>query len=94
MSKLDSYSSRSHFLKLPLTNMVATSDSCNRNYSAILATLQITSYVDINRQTSGESASLPQYIGCNTVFDMRLRVTFLRRRPYHFNQTLRTANKF
>jgi hypothetical protein len=30
-----------------------------------------------NRQTSGESASLPQYLGCNTVFDMRLRVTFL-----------------
>ena len=29
-----------------------------------------------NRQTSGESASLPQYLGCNTVFDMRLRVTF------------------
>jgi hypothetical protein len=29
-----------------LTNMVATSDSWNRNYSAILATLQITSYVD------------------------------------------------
>jgi hypothetical protein len=26
---------------------------------------------------SGESASLPQYLGCNTVFDMRLRVTFL-----------------
>jgi hypothetical protein len=29
-----------------------------------------------NRQTSGESASLPQYLGCNTVFDMRLSVTF------------------
>jgi hypothetical protein len=28
-----------------------------------------------NRQTSGESASLPQYLGCTTVFDMRLRVT-------------------
>ena len=28
----------------------------------------------------GESASLPQYLGCNTVFDMRLRVTFLRRK--------------
>ena len=47
-----------------------------------------------NRQTSGESASLPQYLGCNTVFDMRLRVRFPRRKPYHFNQTLRTANKF
>ena len=34
----------------------------------------------INRQTSGESASLPQYLGCNTVLDMRLRVTFLRRK--------------
>jgi hypothetical protein len=34
----------------------------------------------VNRQTSGESASLPQYLGCNTVFDMRLRVTFLRRK--------------
>jgi hypothetical protein len=33
-----------------------------------------------NRQTSGESGSLPQYLGCNTVFDMRLRVTFLRRK--------------
>ena len=33
-----------------------------------------------NRQTSGESASLPQYLGCNTVFDMRLRVTFLRQK--------------
>jgi hypothetical protein len=33
----------------------------------------------INRQTLGESASLPQYLGCKTVFDMRLRVTFLRR---------------
>jgi hypothetical protein len=33
-----------------------------------------------NRQTSGESASLPQYLGCYTVFDMRLRVTFLRRK--------------
>jgi hypothetical protein len=34
----------------------------------------------VNRQTSGESASLPQYLGCNTVFDMRLRVPFLRRK--------------
>ena len=34
----------------------------------------------VNRQTSGESASLPQYLGCNMVFDMRLRVTFLRRK--------------
>ena len=34
----------------------------------------------VNRQTSGESVSLPQYLGCNTVFDMRLRVTFLRRK--------------
>jgi hypothetical protein len=32
------------------------------------------------RQTSGESASFPQYLGCNTVFDMRLRVTFLHRK--------------
>jgi hypothetical protein len=37
-------------------------------------------YLCNNRQTSGESASLPQYLGCNTVFDMRLRVTFLRRK--------------
>ena len=34
-----------------------TDNTINRNYSAILATLQI------NRQTSGESASLPQYLG-------------------------------
>jgi hypothetical protein len=33
-----------------------------------------------NRQTSGESVSLPQYLGCNTVFDMRLRITILRRK--------------
>ena len=33
-----------------------------------------------NRQTSGESASLPQYLGCNTVFAMRLRVTLPRRK--------------
>ena len=33
-----------------------------------------------NQQTLGESASFPQYLGCNTVFDMRLRVTFLRRK--------------
>jgi hypothetical protein len=33
-----------------------------------------------NWQTSGESASLPQYLGCNIVFDMRLRVTFLCRK--------------
>jgi hypothetical protein len=39
--------------------------------------LSVTLY---NRQTSGESASLPQYLGCNTVFDMRLRVTFLHRK--------------
>ena len=39
--------------------------------------LSVTLY---NRQTSGESASLPQYLGCITVFDMRLRVTFLRRK--------------
>ena len=39
--------------------------------------LSVTLY---NRQTSGESASLPQYLGCNTVFDMCLRVTFLRRK--------------
>jgi hypothetical protein len=33
-----------------------------------------------NGQTSGESASLPQSLGCNTVFDMRLRVTFFRQK--------------
>jgi hypothetical protein len=32
----------------------------------------------VNRQTAGDSASLPQY--CTTVFDMRLRVKFLRRK--------------
>jgi len=34
----------------------------------------------INRQTSGESASLPQSLGCTTEFDMRLHFTFLRRK--------------
>ena len=42
----------------------------------------------INRQTSGESASLPQSLGCNTVFDMRLRVTFLRRKTVSFQSNI------
>ena len=29
----------------------------------------------LNQQTSGESASLPQYLCCNTVFDMRLHIS-------------------
>ena len=41
-----------------------------------------------NRQTSVESASLPQYLGCNTVFDMRLRVTFLRRKTVSLQSNL------
>jgi hypothetical protein len=41
-----------------------------------------------NRQTSGESASLPQDLGCNTVFDMRLRVTFLRRKTVSFQSNI------
>jgi hypothetical protein len=45
--------------------------------SSIVAILELIR--GTHRQTSGESASLPQYLGCNTVFDMRLRVTFLRR---------------
>ena len=53
--------------------------------------LSVTLY---NRQTSGESASLPQYLGCNAVFDMVYASHFFAGRPYHFNQTLRTANKF
>ena len=70
----------------------------NEGYSKRVVRTKFDIYIYYsNRQilnTSGESASLPQYLGCNTVFDMRLHVTFLRRRPYHFNQTLRTANKF
>ena len=46
--------------------------TCNPNNPVVILRFAI------NRQTSGESASLPQYLGCNTVFDMRLRVTFLR----------------
>jgi hypothetical protein len=38
-----------------------------------LQTLKVRDLKLFNRQTSGESASLPQYLGCNTVFDMRLR---------------------
>jgi hypothetical protein len=38
--------------------------------------------VKFNRQTSGESTSLPQYLGCNAVFDMRLRVSQCRLIPY------------
>jgi hypothetical protein len=41
-----------------------------------------------NRQTSGESAFLPQYLGCNTVFDMRLRVTFLRRKTVSLQSSI------
>ena len=36
----------------------------------------------------GESASLPQYLGCNTVFDMRLRVTFLRRKTVSLQSSI------
>ena len=64
------------------------------DYLATFAVSEMASYVFVNRQTSGESTSLPQYLGCNTVFDMRLRVTFLRRKTVSFNQALRTANKF
>ena len=49
--------------------------------------LQVRS-VTPNRQTSGESASLPQYLGCNTVFDMRLRVTFLPRKTVSFQSNI------
>ena len=45
----------------------------NKSYS-----YKMYSQPNINRQTSSESASLPQC--CNTVFDMRLRVTFLRQK--------------
>jgi hypothetical protein len=41
--------------------------------SGQLQTLKVRDLKLFNRQTSGESASLPQYLGCNTVFDMRLR---------------------
>jgi hypothetical protein len=47
----------------------------------------------INQQTSGESASLPQYLGCNTVFDMRLRVTFLRRKTVSFQSNIAHREK-
>ena len=50
------------------------------DHASILSTSCVTSGTPHNRQTSGESASLPQYLGCNTVFDMRLRFTFLRRK--------------
>ena len=42
-------------------------------------------WLKLNRQTKGESASLPQYLGCNTVFDMRLRVTNLRRKTVSYS---------
>jgi hypothetical protein len=51
-------------------------------------------YTIDNRQTSGESASLPQYLGCNTVFDMRLRFTFLRRKTVSLQSNIAHANKF
>jgi hypothetical protein len=35
---------------------------------------------DISKTRQVHVKSLPQYLGCNTVFDMRLRVTFLRRK--------------
>jgi hypothetical protein len=46
----------------------------------LLLNLKPANYLTTNWQTSVESASLPQYLGCNTVFDMHLRVTFLRRK--------------
>jgi hypothetical protein len=54
----------------------------NKRYINFYCNLILLFFCNINgnRQTSGESASLPQYLGCNTVFDMRLRVTFLRRK--------------
>ena len=53
----------------------------NRKWQSKKKTQRNSMYREIcNRQISGESASLPQYLGCNTVFDMRLRVTFLRRK--------------
>ena len=68
-------------------------------------------YRFFNRQTSGESASLPQYLGSigkprvsplrflNTSAVIRYLICVYAShcfagRPYHFNQTLRTANKF
>ena len=33
-----------------------------------------------NRQTSGDSATLPQSLGCTTRFDMCLRATLIRRK--------------
>jgi hypothetical protein len=47
----------------------------------------------INRQTSGESASLPQYLGCNTVFDMRLRVTVFRRKTVSLQSNIAHREK-
>jgi hypothetical protein len=47
-----------------------------------------------NRQTSGESASLPQSLGCNTVFDMRLRVTFLRQKTVSLQSNIAYHEKY
>jgi hypothetical protein len=57
---------------IAISTMVGTSSHINQkgNYSQL----------SINRKTSGKSASFPQSLGSNTVFDMRLRVTFLRRK--------------
>jgi hypothetical protein len=60
---------KEHLGFLPDLAISKTSETSGRNMT-----------VEFNRQTSGESASLPQYLGCNAVFDMRLRVTFLRRK--------------
>ena len=54
--------------------------SAFRSFSGFIIALRNIYEKFINRQTSGESASLSQYLGCNTVFVMRLRVTVLRRK--------------
>jgi CBS domain-containing protein len=40
-----------------------------------------------------ESASLPQYLGCNTVFDMCLRITFLHRKTVSLQSNISHRSK-
>ena len=64
----------------------------NEGYSKRVVRTKFDIYIYYsNRQilnTSGESASLPQYLGCNTVFDMCLHVTFLRRKTVSFQSNI------
>jgi hypothetical protein len=62
--------------------------SANQKQELPVAAMFVNTGNSCNRQTSGESASLPKSLGCNTVFDIRLRVTFLRRKTVSLQSSI------